>query len=108
MKTLHKTTILFLLAFVFSSITFSQVVVVNKLEKPDSPLKTKYNRSQIWMSGEWVVSSNEYVWEEGSWVDKKPGYIFLPGYWKEVKGGWTWVSGSWQAINMKQWNSIYA
>ena len=49
---------------------------------------------QVWISGEWVVSNNEYVWKEGSWVDKKPGYIFLPGYWKQVPGGWTWVSGS--------------
>ena len=108
MKTLHKTTILFLLAFIFSSITFSQVVVTNKLTKPDSEKKAMYSRAQIWMSGEWVVSGNEYVWEEGSWVDKRPGYIFLPGYWKKVTGGWTWVSGSWQVMDMKQWTKIYA
>ena len=108
MKNLHKTTILFLLAFAFSSITFSQIIVVNKLEKPEYQKTSKYNRAQIWKSGEWVASSNEYVWKEGVWVDKRPGYIFLPGYWKEVKGGWTWISGSWQSISMKQWNNIYA
>ena len=108
MKTLHKTTVLFLLAFLFSSISFSQIVIVNKLESPESQIHANSNRTQVWIGGEWIVSNNEYVWEQGNWVDKRPGYIFLPGYWKEVKGGWTWVSGSWTAISMKQWNNIYA
>jgi len=108
MKTLYKTTTLFLVAFLLSSISFSQVVVSNKLEKPESQIETKYNRTQIWISGEWKVSNHEYVWEEGYWAEKRPGYIFLPGYWKETQGGWVWVSGSWHSISMEQWNNLYA
>ena len=108
MKTLHKTTVLFLLAFLLSSISFSQMIIENKLESPESKIYANANRAQVWVGGEWVVSNNEYVWEEGSWVDKRPGYIFLPGYWKEVKGGWTWVSGSWTSISMDEWNNTYA
>ena len=108
MKTLHKTTVLFLLAFLFSTFSSSQVVIGKKLDTPDNQIYSNSNRAQVWMSGDWVVSNQNYVWQEGSWVDKKPGYIFLPGYWKKVKGGWTWVSGSWKAISMEQWNNIYA
>lgn len=108
MKNLHKTTTLFIAAFLLSSISFSQVIVTSKLKSPDDQISHKSDRTQVWIGGEWVVSNNEYVWEEGSWVDKKPGYIFLPGYWKQVKGGWIWVSGSWKAISMEQWNNIYA
>jgi hypothetical protein len=108
MKTLHKNTVLFLLAFIFTTISFAQIIVVNKLETPASHIHNNSNRTQIWISGEWVASNSQYIWKEGAWVDKKPGYIFLPGYWKQVKGGWTWVSGSWKSISMEQWNNIYA
>jgi len=87
---------------------FSQVIVSSKLEKPDSQINHKYNRTQIWVTGEWVTSNNEYVWKEGAWVEKKPGYIFLPGYWKEVNSGWTWVSGYWHEISLEQWNKLYS
>lgn len=108
MNTLHKTTLLFLVAFLYSFITISQVVVVNKLETPDFQITNNSNRTQVWICGEWVISDNNYVWKNGSWVDKRPGYIFLPGYWKEVKGGWSWVPGSWESIAIEQWNNIYA
>ena len=108
MKTSNKTTILFLLAFLFSTFSNSQVVIAKKLDAPENQIYSNSNRTQVWKSGEWLVSNQDYVWQEGSWVDKKPGYILLPGYWKKVKGGWTWVSGSWKAISMEQWNNIYA
>mgnify|MGYP001168201775 FL=1 len=108
MKTLQTTTVLFLLALLFSTTSYSQVVVTNKLDNPESNVIYNSNRSQVWIGGEWVVSEDKYVWKEGSWEDKKPGFIFMPGYWKEVNGGWTWVSGTWKEIDMKQWNNIYA
>tara|TARA_B100001115_G_C15799354_1_gene395094 strand:+ start:25 stop:384 length:360 start_codon:yes stop_codon:yes gene_type:complete len=108
MNTLQKTTVLFLLALLMTSFSTSQVVVANKLNAPETNIQNISNRTQVWISGEWIVSNNEYVWNSGSWVDKRPGYIFLPGYWKQVKGGWIWVSGSWKSIGMKQWNNIYA
>jgi len=97
MKTLQKTTVLFLLGFLLSSISFSQVVISNKLKEPEAESTQVYfSRSQIWISGEWAVHNNEYVWKNGYWTEAKPGYMFLPGYWKKVKGGWTWISGSWK------------
>ena len=109
MKTLKKPTVLFLLGMLLSTISYSQVIVSNKLSAPEKEITQKQpNRTQIWISGEWVISNNQYTWEKGHWIEKRPGYIFMPGYWKKVKGGWTWVSGSWKAINMKQWNNVYA
>jgi len=109
MKTLQKTTVLFLLGFLLSTISFSQIVISDKLEEPElESTHTYLNRSQVWISGEWTIDNSQYVWKEGHWTDKRPGYIFLPGYWKKVKGGWTWISGSWKEISMEKWNNIYA
>merc|ERR1712146_872311 len=80
------TTVLFLLALLFSTTSYSQVVVTNKLDNPESNVIYNSNRSQVWIGGEWVVSEDKYVWKEGSWEDKKPGFIFMPGY-KRSKWG---------------------
>ena len=109
MKTLHKTTILFLVACLFSSFSFSQIIVANKLKKPNIEFsKKKFSRTQIWVTGEWIVSGNQYIWEKGYWTDKRPGFVFIPGYWKKVKGGWTWILGEWKSTSMKKWNTMNA
>ena len=108
MKTLQNSTILFLVAILLSTFSFSQIVVSDKLSTPESELTQKTSRTQVWVSGQWVVSNNEYVWKKGYWTEKRPGYVFMPGYWKKVDGGWTWISGSWKQVNMRQWNNVYA
>ncbi len=109
MKTLHKITVLFVLALFTCSLSFSQIVVSKKLEDPANKIVQKLTkRSQVWIAGEWVVENNQYVWTQGYWTDKRPGYVFITGYWEKRKGGWAWVPGTWKKISMKNWNTLYA
>ena len=82
MKTLQTTTVLFLLALIFSTTSYSQVVVTNKLDNPESNVIYNSNRSQVWIGGEWVVSEDNMFGKRDR-EDKKPGFIFMPGYWKK-------------------------
>tara|TARA_B100000676_G_scaffold297169_1_gene338510 strand:+ start:801 stop:1127 length:327 start_codon:yes stop_codon:yes gene_type:complete len=92
-----------------SSSIYAQVVVPNKLKNPDSQIdNATAKRSQIWISGEWVVDKDNYIWKNGFWADKRPGFIFLPGYWKEMANGWTWISGAWKEISLETWQKIYS
>ena len=109
MKTIHKITVLFVLALFTCSLSFSQIVVSKKLEDPANKIVQKLTkRSQVWIAGEWIVENNQYVWTQGYWIDKRPGYVVITGYWEKRKGGWAWVPGTWKKISMKNWNALYA
>ena len=50
----------------------------------------------IWISGQWVWTSNHYRWQGGSWQPKREGRTWKSGYWEKSHKGYRWHKGGWE------------
>jgi hypothetical protein len=72
-------------------------------EAPPPPLQVEMipfvdnPRQQIWRSGYWVLSGNDFAWVPGKIIPRpSPTAVWAPARWVQHAYGWSFEQGHWE------------
>ncbi|MES2330015.1 MAG: hypothetical protein V4539_10460 [Bacteroidota bacterium] len=60
-------------------------------ERPVSP-----GAGYVWISGDWVRSSNGYSYRQGYWSRPRGTRVYVAGNWQQRGNGYYWQRGHWR------------